>query len=408
MSFYSSQDIKTSIIDPVYDRTNFKTLFKLDSNTTYLSNMRLLNVGVKVANTPTYNRLVGALGVIKRIRLMDGKTELCSLREANRWLAFNALRHTNSDNECIYQPLIHNAVGSFVDDTQKVATRITQRQIHHLEADTPKGYVDLRSVLPMLNAVQSLPSEMFPNLQLEIEYETDDAKRISSTATAATTVQPILVVDMVVTDKVQRTMLSNFKTASWQEVEHDEFLIDAATAGAAKSTSQRINGFNNKFLTNLLMIKTNASRAQYLNGDDVVADGEYGSLAQHSEKISFRVNGKNILPGAGLDRPNKQLAMLNDTYGKMTTYPASNLLSLGDAAVMNARVDDGSNRRGKEAFTGIFIGDRIFDLQIEHERTGLNNDANPTQTNDQLRVHLFGQVQKSIVVKGAAYNVVYN
>ena len=42
MSFYSSQDIKTSIIDPVYDRTNFKTLFKLDSNTTYLSNMRLL------------------------------------------------------------------------------------------------------------------------------------------------------------------------------------------------------------------------------------------------------------------------------------------------------------------------------------------------------------------------------
>ena len=49
-----------------------------------------------------------------------------------------------------------------------------------------------------------------------------------------------------------------------------------------------------------------------------------------------------------------------------------------------------------------------FDLQIEHERTGLNNDGNPTQTNDQLRVHLFGQVQKSIVVKGAAYNVVYN
>ena len=227
-------------------------------------------------------------------------------------------------------------------------------------------------------------------------------------ATAATTVQPILVVDMVVTDKVQRTMLSNFKTASWQEVEHDEFLIDAATAGAAKSTSQRINGFNNKFLTNILMIKTNASRAQYLNGTDVVADGEYGSLAQHSKKISYRVNGKNILPGAGHDRRNKQLAMLNDTYGKMTTYPAYNLLSLGDTAVMNARVDDGSNRRGKEAFTGIFIGDRSFDLQIEHERTGLNNDANPTQTNDQLRAHLFGQVQKSIVVKGAAYNVVYN
>ena len=84
--------------------------------------------------------------MIKRIRLMDGKTELCSLREANRWLAFNALRHTNSDNECIHQPLIHNAVGNFVDDTQKVATRITQRQIHHLEAHTAKGCVDLLSL----------------------------------------------------------------------------------------------------------------------------------------------------------------------------------------------------------------------------------------------------------------------
>lgn len=235
MSFYSSQDIKTSIVDPVYDRANFKTLFKLDSNTTYLSNMRLLNVGVMGAGQPNYNRLVGALGAIRRIRLMDGKTELCSLREANRWLAFNALRHTNSDNECIYQPLVHNAVGGFVDDEEKVSLRIAQRQIHHTEASTPKGYVDLRSVLPMLNAVQSLPSEMFPNLQLEIEYETDDAKRISSTANAATTIQPILVVDMVVTDKVQRTMRSNFKTASWQEVEHDEFLIDAAMNAAGNA-----------------------------------------------------------------------------------------------------------------------------------------------------------------------------
>ena len=61
MSFHSSQDVKTSIIDPVCDRTNFKTLFKLDSNTTHLSNMRLLDVGVKVANTPTHEPARGCI-----------------------------------------------------------------------------------------------------------------------------------------------------------------------------------------------------------------------------------------------------------------------------------------------------------------------------------------------------------
>jgi len=75
MSFYSGAEVKTRIIDPVNDITNKRSEFRLDDLPAVMSNMKLLNVGVKSSSgTPKYGRISGAYGIIKNIKLMDGNT----------------------------------------------------------------------------------------------------------------------------------------------------------------------------------------------------------------------------------------------------------------------------------------------------------------------------------------------
>ena len=59
---FHTAGIKTSLIDAVYDRTNFRSEFRFDVDKVYLSNARLLGVGVvKVGGAgSSYNKLVGS------------------------------------------------------------------------------------------------------------------------------------------------------------------------------------------------------------------------------------------------------------------------------------------------------------------------------------------------------------
>ena len=57
MSVYNNR-IKTHLIKPVYNGTNLRSEFRLESDTAYLSNMRLMDIGVtKSASQTQYNAL---------------------------------------------------------------------------------------------------------------------------------------------------------------------------------------------------------------------------------------------------------------------------------------------------------------------------------------------------------------
>jgi len=93
---YNAGTISTEYHDPTIYVANNRAVFELDaSKEGYLPNMRLLNLGMSQAAgiNAQYNRLQGALALIKSIRLMDGRTELSALRQPREYLAFqNQLR----------------------------------------------------------------------------------------------------------------------------------------------------------------------------------------------------------------------------------------------------------------------------------------------------------------------------
>ena len=107
MSFYSGGEVKSKFIDPVNFIENTRAEFRLDNIPCFLSNMRIANLGVKGASggNNVYNKLTGSYGLIKNIRLMDGQTELSSLRNANRYLGFKNSQFQNAQNQSIYKLL---------------------------------------------------------------------------------------------------------------------------------------------------------------------------------------------------------------------------------------------------------------------------------------------------------------
>ena len=99
---YNQSTISTEYHDPTIYVENSRAVFELDaSKEGYLPNMRLLNLGInqETGITGQYNRLLGALAMIKSIRLMDGRTELSALRQPREYMAFMAQLRTNSDNK---------------------------------------------------------------------------------------------------------------------------------------------------------------------------------------------------------------------------------------------------------------------------------------------------------------------
>jgi hypothetical protein len=75
-----------------------------------------------------------------------------------------------------------------------------------------------------------------------------------------------------------------------------------------------------------------------------------------------------------------------------------------DGAVITAADDF----RGAHSYFGLYLGEKIDDLQINYERTNLHDTrAIVRPTNENMRVHVYGEVKKALMVNGGKYNVVY-
>ena len=79
-----------------------------------------------------------------------------------------------------------------------------------------------------------------------------------------------------------------------------------------QAVSETINGFDNKYLHRLVLMKSyvdlgnslgNGAAANPQNPNRSMGGGAFISRAQHREKVNFVVNGGNLLTGEGLDHP---------------------------------------------------------------------------------------------------------
>jgi hypothetical protein len=430
MSLYSDEQLKTEYFDPSIFIDKNRMIFNLSGHhLAYLPNMRITDLALtRSARDTKLNRLAGIYSLIKNARLLDGATELSALREANRFLGFKNQNQNRGYAMSVRNELVGSAIGfEYCGEDRKLRQAGYEPDgAGDTKANSGTFTIDLREVFPILKSISHLPTDLFRNLRVEIEFEnlSTPALDIFVDANQDGSVQrPLLAVDYLDNPMIVKKMEPALKTLGWLEIEEDSFFVsrEDATAGASQEKVQTANeksmGFQNKHVERILIAKEIVDVQDgngFLNGNIVrPAYGPVGSYACFREKLQVRLNGKNVLPREGLTQPNEMLSYLVDTWGDCALYPEANTtdVGIGMANVINedgAVITAADDFRGAHSYFGLYLGEKIDDLQINYERTNLHDTrAIVRPTNENMRVHVYGEVKKALMVNGGKYNVVY-
>ena len=431
MSGQYSRSIKPTYFDPRTHINNRSSEFRLDTDRSYLPNLRLANVGFQAnANTQT-PQLVGFLGIVKHIRLMDGGVELSSLRFANRYISWLEQLGNNQDNLNLKSALSRSRVGYMLNSDDKVEhpplgfSDSTLARNFLSEAVT--GYLDLRHVFPILNELNHLDTKIFKSLKVVIEYEDRPELILENKGRTHTTHTPILIADEITDPAVAAELSREQKNVVWNEVEHDQFLVpdQSAVAGALatdtatskQTVSAVVNGFDNKHVSRVVLMKEYSDLSKNFTGNSAIKRGPYASQSQDAEALQVRINGANIFPANGIDSPSKRAMKLAQAWGKVNIVPFSNVGSVGlddfDAAMQNdsgVPVAVGTKQSptvGQSDYIGFSLEEKVRQLNFTYSRVN-RKDTNTIQKNNLgLNVHVYGEVRKGLNFASSGYNVSY-
>ena len=202
MSGQYSRSIKPTYFDPRTHINNRSSEFRLDSDRAYLPNLRLANVGYQASADTETPPLVGFLGIVKHIRLMDGGVELSSLRFANRYISWLEQLGNNQDNLNLKSALSRSKVGYMLNSRDKVEhpplgfldSTLATAALTELRT----GYLDLRHVFPILNELNHLDTKIFKSLKVVIEYEDRPEFLLVDKSKTHTAHTPILIADEII------------------------------------------------------------------------------------------------------------------------------------------------------------------------------------------------------------------
>lgn len=432
MALYSGA-LKTDIIDDT-SFSQSRCEFRLPEGM-YFSNMRLANLGIK-STADQYNKLAGCYGAIKRITLLDGSQVLDELVDANRYLAFDNLLAENAYNRD-YKARLSKAEVGFRLSEQKVilpgghpnaAAQDESQKTSATGAKSNLGTLDVRRALPLLNKLNILDNEMvFKNLKLVIEWESDKRNKIvTQTVADDEIVEPILLVDEIVNDDLKAENRKNMKNVVWNAIEKDIIQVPdgkttanalADTATAEQATNRKINGFDSKLVSRMVIMKAFTDKSKDVAANAVVGNGSFSSRIMHNEKVNMALNGKRVFSGDGLKGAGK-LRLMADTWGDVNIAPFDASQSVGldkkaDASTHSdgARPIVATNQNphvGQGDYIGLTLGDRVNNLELNYERT-LVKDTEPVQIyNEGLDLHMYAEVSKTLIMGKDGYQVRYN
>lgn len=416
MSYYSDESARTTYIDPKIYVPNVRASWELDSNeAAYLPDLRITFLGGETdGGDSAYNTLLGAIASCKNWRLMDGKTELCSQNVAQFIQGFRNLNRPNAQNEAVNSSLLCNSLGLTIEGANNKIERVAKVLDASTAGVTNSAYFHLSEVFPMLNSVTHLPTSIFENLRVEVEFDSSRQSNLMDTTKTFATLRPVLVADVLEDPKIVDMMNKNFRAASWLEREHDQFVIpQSANNGGAndqklvQSVNVKVNGFNNKRVERLLMVKELSDKSLFLYGGTTVGGfGHFASQANYNQKFQVRLNGRNILPRQGIVANNERLAHVVDTYGECTSYLGANQYGKKDNVNFMA---NGDKLGGQADYIALYLGDYVQDLQINYSREGLQ-DATAFRPTTQTQIaHIYCECRKQITIANdGSYNISYS
>tara|TARA_R100001369_G_scaffold81502_2_gene112516 strand:+ start:2982 stop:4247 length:1266 start_codon:yes stop_codon:yes gene_type:complete len=416
---YFDNSVRTDYLDPVSFVPGLRCRFELDgTKLAYLSNMRLLDIGVVSGATTNYNLGLGALALIKNIRLLDGRTELSALRNPAQYLFFKNANRSNAINKSNDSYLKRHGIGYEIDETDNKITNIyPSGSANTADNTTAKAYLDLREVFPILNTLRVLPTQLFQNLQVEIEFQPKEKQVLKDVSVAITPLRPVLAVDYISNDNLVNQEIESISKNGivWDEIEWDSFVIPAVdtslftpTEVKTQNVSNHSLGFKGKYVERLLVCKQLQNIAL---GLDTNVEVGFGGIAPSQSLLNqttqYRLNGKNVLPGFnGVTGENERLGMLSDEWGSTNGFPGSNLYQWYKNDFNNGLVGGA----GSMSWDCVRLGARVADLVINISRVN-NRDASPkAATNDGIVCNLYGEVKKAMALgasSSAGYRIIY-
>jgi hypothetical protein len=380
--------------------------------------------------TRSYNVFCGTDALIQSIALYDGNQLLDQCLAANMWSSFKNYNRDNNMNASKYRYLNGSGrglkvQGQFVSVPNPgpftfplMQQFLAQPTVNTAESTTKIGYLTVEHLLPFLKQSKYVPTTVYKNLKLVIQFETDQAIVLTNSNKNPQTVRPILFCDEILGDVVKA--FGAYNGVQWDAIEHDMVVLPAITTigtGAILTTSDQSisfnpHGFKNKTLKRLLMVNSPTSPLVYALATAPTrnrAGGKLASRTQYKQQVQFIVNGRALIAGNGITGANERLGYLHDTFGKCSSWPGCN--QVGARGVHFPVFLDAT---ACQDYIGVSVGEYIGDLQIEYKRTGIYSGAgtpalNSTRYfNESLNIHLFGEVAKAVVMnKDGSYRVLY-
>ena len=431
MADYSTS-LRTQYLNPRTHLKNKQTEFRFDKNTMYTSSIRLLNVAVirDTANS-SYNRKAGILSLFKNVRLLDGSRELCSLRNGVDYLAFKNINTTNEKLHNMHDFLHKSAAAQSLrnsGDVHSASDSIfqTTMSIPNFD-DTKSGYVNLSLILPLLSSLPALDTSVFKNLRLVIEYS-DVAKFVAENNTGVYTIsEPVLAADEIIGQKKQAAMKSAMQGAIvWSEIEHDLFQVPTGVQPAAslgesvQEVNKVITGFDNKYVSRVLMVKTFNDKTFNYDTNLVKGDGNLVSLAMFKDELNVRHKGSNMFNGDALANAGFRQMLLQETWGDVVIPPFGALTMVGlDDPTNESRNVSGVNKTlgttffqsnfiGQNDYIGFQVEDYVKQLQFNYKRTIVKDDSANLSNSVAMDVQIYGEVRKQLSFTGNGdYDISY-
>ena len=428
-----SVNVEQKELDPEFHNESSHTEFRLnDLNVTYLSSMRLANVcahGTGVSSS--YNNACGVKALIKNITLFDGSVVLAQLNNSAPYLAFKGINRNNSDqrekrkvNLDTVAMMNYSVGGSQRQNQISIASSQVIGGANSTEATSQKGYIDLTEVLHELRSLRYLPTSLFKNLRLYIQWNTDPAIVLAEakTATVVKIGTPILVVDTIFDAKTQSQLLSSIRNVAMVGIENERVSIPKIeTTDSPKTTDLVLKGYDNKTVRRMLFINspTDEKEGVYETTDQgvkatnnpLLCNGRLNSLAQRDMILQLNINGSALFNGQGLTGHNRRAGVLADTFGDVILTQYGN-----STGVYGLEDNNGATRDRKEFsfgrdYTGFSVNASIRTLQLSYTRKALENGTvaicRPQALNQALNLNIYGEVLKSFSINGGSYDIAY-
>ena len=414
MSFYTSS-IHTKSYNPTSNSTNFRTEIRLnDPDTVYLSNLRLCALGfVTPAGATQVNQLMGYYSVIKNLSLMDGNVVLDQVLDFNKYAGFRCFNKSNDDNYSANNELKKNNMG-FVTTGEASAQNEVIFKLRAAQtsptstSNQPGAWLSLKDYLAFLDSSQFLPSSVFKDLRLVIEYETALTDLMPNGTNPMQTIEPFLMVDMLTNENAKTNAMRGFKGVVFQPVEHSRVYVPAMepTVGDPNPRQEvtfTINSYANKTVNRLLVIKSPISTTS-------THYGKLGSVGMFKESVQLNINGSNLLPGNGLTSFNQRQAMLHDLWGDCDSVIPGNW-AINSCNSVNSPV----NVVGQTDYTSVMVQNFVEQFQYIFGRTGQYNTATgpgasqqALMNNQALNLNMFAEVNKLLQVNpDGTYSIRY-